>query len=303
MARKTDSGWRDLLLDVRHDYYGFDFPVAGMTLPMVEYDKGHAVGLVSYHRWGHGLPKGLDAADAHRAFSRLIASRDGSQLPFLTAVYDPEHWTMKVFAHNDAARLLVGTGWHVLTEREFAAVLYRMRDRDLPDLSRYGVEWNTKGETWSDRDQSERWPGQAMSYRRRAYEPRVSVPFKLRVPCMDIDFAVVDVDRDVALVVDYKRAGTTGQNPGDDWNLKALASLVTPRGVGVAAFVAEYAPVKPSWDYRVKPLNTAARSLLSYTLGSNGFNVKKMAEAVAGTGWISLTEDEWTDVLRCARDL
>lgn len=303
MARKTDTGWRDLLLDVRHDYYGFDYPVAGMTLPMIEYDKGHAVGLVNYIRRGVELPKGPDAADAYRAFGRLIASRDGSQLPFLTAAYDVDDWSMRVFAHNDAARLLVGTGWRVMSERTFASVLYGMRDRDLPDLSRYGVEWNTVANCVRCPPNDERWPGQAMSYRRRAYEPRVSVPFKLRVPCTDIDFAVVDVDRDVALVVDYKRSGAAEGNPRDDWNLKALASLVTPRGVGVAAFVAEYAPVKPSWDYRVNPLNTAARSLLSYVLGSNGFNVKKMAEAVAGTGWISLTEDEWTAVLRCARDL
>lgn len=300
MARREDSGWRDELIGQRHSFYGFKTPAPGMTLPMVEYDKGHAVGLVNYRRWGTGLPKGHAEFQAFRAFSSLYAARDGSQLPFLTAVYDPNHWTFKVFAHNAAAKLLVGTGWQVMSEREYATVLYAMRNRPLPDLSRYGVEWNTFGETWSEREVPEAWPGQAVSYRRRAWEPTVSVPFKLRVPCVDLDFAVVDVDSNVALVADYKRHGHRAHHAQ---NTRALASLATARGVPVAAFIAEYAPVKPEWDYWVEPLNQSARSLLSYTLGSTGAGTKQLADAIAGDGWVALTETQWRDVLQAAKDV
>lgn len=306
MARKADSGWRDELIGARHSFYGFSAPAAGMILPMIEYDRGNAVGLVSYQRWGHGLPQGVDVVGAHAAFANVHAKRDGSQLPFLTAVYDPNHWTFKVFAHNDAAKLLVGTGWQVMTEREYATTVYAMRSRSLPDLSGYGVEWNTVGETWSDREVPEAWPGQTMSYRRRAWEPMAQTPFKLRVPCMDVDLAVVDVDQRLAMVVDYKRKGSAYPTPKGGWNLMALGSLEAKRCgylSSVAAFVAEYAPVKPEWDYRVHPLNTTARGLLSYTLGSTGAGTKRLADAIAGTGWLDLTETQWRDVLGAARNV
>lgn len=304
MVRKADSGWRDEMLAERYRGFGFPFPAAGMILPMIEYDKGVAVGLVSYQRAGDTLPRGKETSAAYRGFANLYSSRDGGQLPFLTAVYEPGSWAMRILAHNEAAQLLVGKGWAHMTERQFATVLYTMRDKILPDLAAYGVEWNTLNWSVATPPFSEAWPGELMSRRRRAYEPSIPVPFKLRVPCMDVDLAVVDVDDRIALVADFKRHPYgVHPRPTDDYNARALSSLALKGGPDVAAFLVAYAPQPGRWNYNLYPLNTSARSLLSYTLGSTGAGTKQLADAIAGNGWLPVAEPQWLDVLKCARDL
>jgi hypothetical protein len=306
MVRRSDSGWRDEMIPSRHRQYGFRTPVAGMMLPMVEYDRGRAVGLVSYMRARHALPLGPDVASAYRAFGMLHSSSDGGMLPFLTAAYDPRDWSFKVFPHNEAAKLLTGhTTWHTIPEREFVALLYRMRDKALPDLSAYGVVWN---EHLSSFEQvasvdvpEERWPGEHLSVRRREYEPSVAIPFGLRIPCMDADFAVINQDDQVALFVDYKRAGSA-REPGHS-NMRALASMAGGSQVETAAIMAMYAPGNPAWKYSVYPLNRAAKIHLSFAIGHSGHGTKLLADAIAGDGWLDLDESQWLDVLRCARDL
>ena len=313
MVRRSDTGWRDTLLGTRHAKWGFHAPAAGMQMPMIEYDRGRAVGIVSYLPLGLDLPSGPDVSSAYSAFGVLRDASGMDQLPFLTARYDVRDWSMEVFPHNDAAQRLMslaGSAWVKMAEADFAALLYRMRRRVVPDLSPYGVTWNTDWLRTYDGDLPladgfERWPGEPMSVRRRNYEPKVSIPFGQRVPCLDIDFAVVDRESRVAAVVDYKAAG--GRLPVNlvHPNLKALASLTSgslSSGTNVAAFVAEYTPVRPAWELRVHSINKSARLLLAYALGATNANVSALASTVAGGEWIALTEDEWVDVLRCARD-
>lgn len=313
MARRTDTGWRDTLLGARHELWGFHAPAAGMKLPMIEYDRGKAVGIVSYQPLGNTLPTGPDVARAHRAFGRLRDASAMDELPFLTARYDVRDWSMDVFPHNGAAERLMGVQgprWAKLAEADFAALLYRMRGRQLPDLRPYGVEWNTdwKRSYAADVpvvDGFERWPGEPMSVRRRNYEPKVSVPFSQRVPCLDVDFAVIDSEDCVAMLVDYKAAGARLPVNLDHPNLKALASMTCGglSGQNVPAFVVEYTPDRGAWSFRVNCLNKSARLLLAYALGAVGADVSALASTVAGAPWVALTETEWTDVLRCARDV
>lgn len=311
MARRTDTGWRDSLLTVRHAVYGFTAPAPGMVLPMVEYDRGRAVGLVNYLRIGDEVPNGPETAAAYRAFGRLADAAAMDHLPFLTAAYDPVDWSMALFPHNDAAQALVGRkGWTRVVEADFAALLYQMRGKVLPDLSCYGVRWNdtmwtTPSSATDPGARYEKWRGQAMSQRRREYEPTESVPFGLRVPCLDIDLAVIGPNEYVSLVVDYKAAGARLPTNLSHPNYKALASLAsdTRSPVGVAAYVVEYAPVKPAWQFRVHCLNKAAELHLAYSLGHTNASTGALASAVVGDQWVSLTEAEWLDVLRCARDL
>lgn len=305
MVRRSDSGWRDERLTGMHANAGFPCPVAGMTLPMVEYDHGRAVGIISYIRAVSDLPKGTDTFAAYQAFGKVYSASDGGMLPFLTAIYDPRDWSFKVFPHNEAAQLLVGAKrWHTLLERDFAALLYQMRNKTLPDLSAYGVEWNDHRSSHAMMTmvdvRGERWPGEHLSVRRREYEPSVAIPFNLRVPCMDIDFAVVDQDENVSLLVDYKLAGSPRDEKNS--NMRALASM-SGRRTGIAAMQVHYAPTEPHWDFSVYPLNQASRMLLSFAIGHNGHGTKLLADAIAGTGWLDLTDVQWLDVLRCARDI
>lgn len=314
MARRTDTGWRDTLLATRHLHWGFHAPAAGMKLPMVEYDRGRAVGIVSYLPFGSDLPRGSAVNAAYSAFGALRDASGMDELPFLTARYDVRDWSMEVFPHNEAAQRLMslaGSAWVKMAETDFAALLYRMRGRELPDLSRYGVTWNTDwlrtyGGDLPLADGFERWPGEPMSVRRRNYEPKVSIPFSQRIPCLDVDFAVVDRENRVAALVDYKSRGAAFHGANlDHPNYKALASLTTGglSGSNVAAFVAEYAPQPSGWELRVHPLNKSARLLLAYALGAANASTSALASTVTGGEWIALTETEWTDVLRCARDV
>lgn len=308
MARKLDSGWRDTLLAKRHDYYGFGCPTAGMTLPMIEYDRGEPLAVINYIRRGDPMPKGPDVGAAYEAMGALRRA-DGCSLPFFTAKYDPFNWAMKLFPHNDAARtFLLDETWRPMSETEFVSHLYRLRGRKVPDLSPYGVAWDKT--PWSQfvRASSvrtaEQWPGQLMSERRRNYEPVGQVRAALRNPCVDIDLAVVDRDRQIGMVVDYKAPGARVSITST--NIEALSGLHVGSGFSarnVPAFVVRYAPVKPAWTFKVHCANANARQLLSFALGHSDARSEALADAIGGADWVDLTEAEWLDVMRTARDL
>lgn len=310
MARKTDSGWRDEALNEWHVRNGFPCPAAGMVLPMIEYDRGQSVGLVNYVRRGENLPSGPDVAGMYRAFGDLHNDTGGKPLPFLTAAYDPRNWAMKVFPHNEAARSLMGTQglaphWVAVTEHHFAAQLFAMRGRSLPDMFGYGVEWSTA--PWmADNLEASRheqpFPGADISARRRAYEPVVSAPMRVKLPCLDIDLAIADRDDKLSLVVDYKRPNATCDVKGT--NATALASLARPVGPPVAAMMTRYWGDDRNGRYfEAWPLNRSASRHLSYTLGAVDARPDVLAKAVAGDHWVRLTEDEWLSVLKVAKEL
>lgn len=305
MTRKPDSGWRDESLNKWHAANGFPCPAAGMALPMIEYDRGQAVGLVNYIRRGDPLPSGSQVAATYRAFGHAYPGKGNEPLPFLTAVYDSRNWAMRVYSHNEAAMSLAGTGniWSCMPESEFADLLYRMRGRHTPDMFGYGVEWSTAPwltlEPFGQRE-SLPFPCADMSARRREYEPNVSAPMRVKLPCLDVDLAVVDQGDSLSLVVDYKRMGAFCDVDGT--NATALASLTGPRRQGIPAFMTRYFGQPGSYGFEAYPLNRAAASLLAYSLGSLD-DVDAMARAVAGDLWVRLTEPQWLEVLKAARDL
>lgn len=311
MTRKADSGWRDRELNQWHEAQGFPCPAAGMAMPMIEYDRGKAVGLINYVRRGDDLPTGAAVASAYRAFGRLHDSANSAPLPFLTAVYDPRNWAMRLFPHNPAAtKLLPGlsdhNGWaHHVSEQQFAKLLYGMRGRSVPDMFGYGVEW-AEG-SWLALEPLGRtvplpFPCADMSARRRSYEPGVAAPMRTKLPCLDVDLAVVDPEGRLALVVDYKRTGAICDVNGT--NATALASLAHPSGQLAPALMTRYWGSRASgWFFEAYPLNGIASSHLAYVLGCNDAPASVMAKAVAGGQWVRLIESHWLDVLRVARDL
>lgn len=298
MARKHDTLFRDRRLPLVHSGWGFPFPVAGMSFPMVEYDRGRPVGVVSYLRRDKPLPAGPEIREAYRAFGRL-RGEDGAELPFITAQYDPRNWSFRVFPHNKAAADLTGSdGWLACTEEHFVRLLYRMRGRKTPRLSSYGIElsqapWQPVGALFPDED----WDGQALSVRRRGYEPEgVGVTFGMRAACADIDLAVIgESSGDVALLVDYKLDGAY-VDPRHK-TFQALSGIRTG-GAGhtlpVPAMITQYDPSGESgWKFHVWCLNEPAERMLTF--------VMQVAGAVAApwrpSGWTYLTESLWQDVL------
>jgi len=308
--RRHDSGWRDANLTAWHGEHGHDAPAAGMHLPMIEYDHGKPVGVISYLRRVDSYPGGTSVVAAYEAFGALF-SLDDVQLPFLTAAYDPRSWSFQLFPHNGAAvRLIGGTGWRPVTEYQFAQYLYDMRGRYMPDLKPYGIDFSRapwmNGGHGNPEVTPEAWPGELMSQRRRNYEPVSSVRMSWRNPCLDVDLAVVDGDSRLALVVDYK-APAANFTEGST-NMQALSRLRTQYSGGglsaVPAMVAQYKAGEPGWSFRVRCLNATARDLLAYALGADSSSsTDTLARAIAGEEWIDLGEQAWVNVLNCARDL
>lgn len=309
MARRIDTGWRDGLLAVRHESWGHPMPASGMTLPMVEYDHGVPVALMNYIRRGTDLPMGQKVADSFAALGHLYDA-SGKELPLFTVRYDPRNWAVKVFPHNPAAwTFMDGTGWRAMTEYQFAGMLYTLRERWMPDLSPFGVDFNDYpwiGTELSPERVREAFPNADMSKRRREYEPVAQTRASWRNPCVDLDAIVVDRDRRLSLVVDYK--GPLSRINLRSTNVTALASLYSKSAhhtgrMAVPAYVTHYAPAASGWTFRVHCANQAARLHLSYVLGSTSTDVDALAASIAGAEWVDLSEREWTSVLDAAQQL
>jgi len=298
--------WRDERLVDWHAENGLYFPAAGMAMPFIEYDNGRPVGLISYHRKGAVRPTGTRAVEAHVALCGLAGTHQPSvQLPLFTVVYDPATWTYLMLGHNGAARDLVkglfgpAEPWRAMNEIEFARVLYAMRGRDLPNLSRYGIGWGTG--PYETREES--WPGELMSRRRRNFEPHEHVSPSKVIPCTDIDLMIpssMGPGSHAGLLVDYKLSHTSTRLDRKSSSLSAMAGLSVRNGDQVPAMVAHYDPFGGSvgeFTFTVTCLNGAASRLLCYVLGATEGLSTALACAVAGDR-VVLSEDLWLAVLR-----
>lgn len=292
--RKRDSRWRDANLAQWHADNGIGYPANGIVLPFIEYDHGTPVGLVSYHDARQPLPVGRDAVVAHKALSGLYddqAAHGEGALPFITVVYDVDSWTYDVLGHNESGAALVSgvggsRGWHTMTEKQFATVLYRMRNRVLPDLSRYGVKW---GEGPYGTAGGERFPGEVMSVRRRNFEPEIPVPRSRVVPCTDIDLMVPTLTG-LGLAVDYKLTGARVDMKSA--SLSALSRLANGDGREVPALVVQYEQDLDDWRFQATPLNRAGVNLLAGVVGFDGID-----------GPVALSKGLWLAALRTAATL
>lgn len=307
MARRIDSGWRDEAVSRWHGERNYAFPLPGAPFPMVEYDRGRPLAVLSYQRRGERLPTGPDVVASYDALGGLYGA-DSRALPFITVQYDPRNWAYRLLAHNKAGRnFLVSDTWVPLTEAQFLTVLYALRGRPTPDLEPYGVRVHTSGwiptEPSPDLVWDESWPHQIVSHRRRCFEPVGQVRATWRNPCVDIDFAVVDDDSKLALIVDYKAPGAKVNLATT--NMAALSGLRIEYGgtlMDVPTMVVRYEPADVGWDFQVHCLNVAASRNLSYVLGAMDA-MDQLAQVVAGEEWVRLNERQWAGVLGAARSL
>lgn len=283
--------WRDVRLTRWHGEHGVPYPAAGMSLPFIEYDGARPVGLVSYHPVTGALPTGGLAVTAHGALSSLQG--DLGALPFITVLYDLSPGQAPLYhlnAHNEAGARLVSGAWRQVGEVGLATVLYAMRNRSLPDLTRYGLALGEPSQL-----AGEPFPGAAMSVRRRNFEPVDHVPARMRIPCTDIDLMVpLAGGKGLGLVVDYKLHTVGGEADLNSASLRAMAELRNADGSHVPAMVAAYDPFR--WTFLVTCLNAAADRHLCYVLGGMDVDPDRLARAIAGEP-VLLNEAEWLRVL------
>lgn len=304
--RRHDTGWRDARLNLVHAAYEVPMPLPGMTLTMVEYDRGEALAVINYIRRDvASLPKGPDVGKAYAAMGEL-RSPIGTQLPFFTAQYDPRNWAMQLFAHNESARDLLGTSrWLPVTEQHFVRLLYRLRGRQLPDLASWGVNLSTA--PWMRQDAKlapVAWAGQDMSVRRRNYEPEAKqgapgvvhqLKFNLRNPCADVDLAVLDAADSIGLLVDFKLNGAY-VNPKHKTH-QAMSGILGPGGRPVPSLIVQYDPSGDHWKFTALALNDSGAALLAKVLVGEG----AVAASWWPDDWVHLPERYWYALLDYVR--
>jgi hypothetical protein len=120
------SGWRDLELSQRHRRWGYDVPAVDIDY-FLAYDNGRVVALIEYK---HQRAKPQDfAATNYQAFVD-VANRAG--LPaFVVRYYPPDFW-MRVTPMNRHAAAFIPFDYQDMTEHDFVALYYRMRNRTTP---------------------------------------------------------------------------------------------------------------------------------------------------------------------------
>jgi hypothetical protein len=127
-VRDERTGWRDEKISGRHRKWGWNCPAVDLDFVMVEYHMAKPVGLIEYKHYKAQMPDFNHAT--YRALGDL-ANR--SNLPFMLAFYWPDIWAFRVHPLNQLAARYFNKG-EVLTERDFVATLYRIRNWSVGDL-------------------------------------------------------------------------------------------------------------------------------------------------------------------------
>lgn len=127
MSAHERSGWRDLALSRRHRTWGVDCPAVDVDL-FLEYDGGKACGIVEY--------KSERARMAHSSEPSMaalldLAQHERGQLPVFGVRYASDFSWWAVTPLNAAARSFCCERT-VMTERDYVALLYWIRGRQLP---------------------------------------------------------------------------------------------------------------------------------------------------------------------------
>lgn len=128
-TRQERTGWRDDRISQRHRDWGFNCPAVDLDFLMVEYNLGLPVGLIEYKHHAARMPSFIHPT--YRAISSLADQHKLGPLPFAVAFYWPDYWAFRIHPVNDAAKKHFKGPFEVLTEAEFVARLYRIRNRTV----------------------------------------------------------------------------------------------------------------------------------------------------------------------------
>lgn len=138
MSAEERSGWRDEALSLRHREWGFDCPAVDIDFLLIEYDKAEPRALIEYKNQ-HAQPIEMKNPSI-RAIKKLA---DDAQLPALLVRYADDFSWWKVRPLNENAKGYVSPYFAsrrmgenrddiLVNEIEYVAILYSMRDRQMP---------------------------------------------------------------------------------------------------------------------------------------------------------------------------
>lgn len=127
MSAHERTGWRDAALSDRHHKWGFDCPATDLDFLLVEYDHGKVRALVEYK---HELAE--PQYPNHPTYVAVKDLADRAGVPFLAVRYTGDFSRFICTPLNDLAKNYFPSGPENLSEVEFVAVLYAIRDRRIP---------------------------------------------------------------------------------------------------------------------------------------------------------------------------
>lgn len=128
MSQQETLGIRCSEISQRHRLYGTDVPACDLDFLLIEYDRAEPVALFEYKFYRGGPRLDLDQPSL-KAFASLATRSD---LPAFVAQYDVGTWQYRLYPANEQAKAFVPRiRW--FTEREYATLLYRLRNREIPD--------------------------------------------------------------------------------------------------------------------------------------------------------------------------
>lgn len=127
-VRNERTGWRDdLRLNERHRQWGWDCPAVDIDKLFIEYDNGNPIAIVEYK---HENARQASTKDA--SIHAIIELGNRAQLPVFGVRYANDFAWFRVVPLNETAKLFQSNRQE-MTEHEYVALLYRLRNRTMPD--------------------------------------------------------------------------------------------------------------------------------------------------------------------------
>lgn len=129
MSQEERSGWRDQRISDRHRKWGVDCPGADLDFVLIEYDHSIPRAVIEYK---HELFKRSEVDPENPNIKAIVALSNAAHIPFFVTVYNDELTLFTVTPMNELAKLYFPVGTERLSEAEYVAVLYAIRDRRMP---------------------------------------------------------------------------------------------------------------------------------------------------------------------------
>lgn len=127
-VRMERTHWRDEALSERHRLWGYDCPAVDVDFLLVEYDRKEPCAIVDY--------KHEKLSEWHRNASSTAISRLATKagIPaFVCAYADDFSWLWPIPLNELAEHWISEQNGERLSEQEWVALLYQMRERTIPE--------------------------------------------------------------------------------------------------------------------------------------------------------------------------
>lgn len=127
LVRPERTGWRDEDLSARHRRWGWDCPAVDLDFLFLEYDRGKAVAIVEYKH-----ERAAPQCPSHPTYLAMCDLGTRAGVPVIGVRYSADFTSWLAVPLNAHARAWIPER-RTLTEREWVALLYRIRGYEAPD--------------------------------------------------------------------------------------------------------------------------------------------------------------------------